>query len=240
MDNLTMTVSICLVSYATIEEIPELLASAKIAESNLSRIADSKVKEIAQNILDLGNLHKAKLADYGLVAGDLERLQGAIDGYFESFTKPGKSRVEHTNITAQLKMNQKVTDSLIKRIDTLVATQARSEPVFHDQYFATRKIVHTGSRKRALDLQVVHAGTLQPIAKARVTLKNKQGTELTKSVKSTSPLGRNYYQSLLPSHYECMVEFLGFETTTVAFDHNAGITTKLTIELKPIAKPDTA
>jgi hypothetical protein len=234
MMDLTMRVSTCLVSYATIEAEDELLAEARITESSLRKAADTKVKEKAELILRLGNSNQPKLVDYGLVTDDLTNLPIAIADYFAAIPEPKLTKAERVRLTAQLKLNQKATDDLFKSIDTFVATKEKQEPELYAEYFNARKIERTGYRMRACEVFVKNGVTGEPVAKAKVEVRRKSGTELSKSVKRTGATGQNFYQTLPPAEYECIVELGGFEKATVSFVQNEGITTKLVIELQPV------
>jgi len=235
MIDLTMRVSTCLVSYATIEKKPELLAEAKITESDLRKEADTKVKEKAELINRLGNENQPKLADYGLIASDLTDLPVAIAAYFAAIPEPKLTRGERVRLTAQLAELQKSTDTYFKSIDTMVTILEKREPEFFTEYFNARKINRTGKRIRAAEILVKNAASGEPMAKVKVTVtsKNKTGTDLTKTVKRTSSNGMNYLQHLGAGDYDCVAEFGGFVTTNVTFVQNDGITTKLVIEMQP-------
>jgi hypothetical protein len=234
MVDLTMNISTCVVSYATIEKKPELLAEARITDSNLRKETDTKVKEKAELISRIGNENKEKLEGYGLAADDLTKLAVAITLYFAAIPKPTLTIGERAKLTAQLKMNQRATDELFNSIDKLVATQERRDPDFYAQYFNARKIKRTGNRIRAFEILVKNAETGELLPRAKVTLKKRGGSELTKSVKFTGPKGRIYIQTLEPDEYDFTVELGGFEKVSLSFIQNEGIVTKIVIELKSI------
>jgi len=232
---LTMSVSSSLVSYATVEKKPELLAEAKVTMSDLKREPDTKVKEKAELINRLGDENKVGLADYGLVAADLSALPAAIKSYFNAIPEPKLTTGERKRLTAELVLNQRATDELLKSIDTMVKTKETREPEFFAEYFNARKINHTGKRIRAFEISVKDATTGEPVERAKVSIcsSQKDGTELTKSVKFTGPKGIIFIQNLGPGEYSCIVEFGNFEKFVTSFVQNEGVATKLSIELQP-------
>ena len=108
----------------------------------------------------------------------------------------------------------------------------QSAPDFYEEYTRKRAIGKTATRTRALQLWVVDDATELPVAKAKVTVKFKSGTDLTKVVKSTGAKGGMIIASMDAAEYEYEVAYGGYVTSTGSFFVNDGVMTEVVVRLK--------
>ncbi|WNM20382.1 carboxypeptidase-like regulatory domain-containing protein [Flavobacterium capsici] len=173
-------------AYAIAESNEVLEMEVTYVYSDLERMRDTDVADTCQSIHEIAFPLLTELADYGVTAESLGKLKDAIIEFNTAMPKPRQGIVTRKTITEQIALLFEECSELLFRIDKLVTMVRFSEPTFYSDYFGSRRIVDTGSRK--LSLRGVVTDELgQPIDKVIVAIE-------ASSLISTKTTAKGNYQ----------------------------------------------
>ncbi|MEI8047083.1 MAG: carboxypeptidase-like regulatory domain-containing protein [Bacteroidota bacterium] len=207
-----------IVAYATIEENPTLIKEAKLSESELRKLADTKLAPKLMAVVTLATTHAAKLVDYGVTAEVTAKLNDAIMAYAAAVPQPKLGIDETKQITAALEGFFKKNDLILRKMDALVELEKASTPVFYQSYKNLRKVVVTGKGSLAMKGLVKNAATGQGIPNVDIMIeladdgRIKAGSELVKIVRRTAGKGNFILKSLPEGAYNLTISKLGYVT----------------------------
>jgi hypothetical protein len=124
-----------------------LKARVNWTQAKLSKKQKEEVDDVCQDIHDAAAANTVAIAPYGVTAGDILALQGAIDLY-----RPltGKTRMTVVNINSAKEQIKDIVDGIIKfelkgQMDPMIGTLEISNKVYHDKYFNMRERIDLGS-----------------------------------------------------------------------------------------------
>ena len=146
-------------AYAKMTNNALLTKEVHYSETDLSRAADTILKDRALLIHNKANANLAALATYGVNAAALTALKTAIDLYNAAIPKPRLGITEKKQATDQLEKLFKANDDLLAKFDTLVEIVRLSQPVFYTAYWDNRKVIATGTGTLSLKATVTDAAT---------------------------------------------------------------------------------
>ena len=227
-----VTISEKCVAYATVEEKLDFLALTKFMKSDLQRLADADLIKTAES------LHKNVLPKfddvkvYELKQAELTELLELKNQFLTIYTRPAGDIENSAKLTARLDLLFKGADAALEKMDAILQLSRVSAPDFYEEYTRRRTIGKTATRTRALQLWVVDDVTGLPVAKAKVKVRFKSGTELAKVVRSTGGKGGMIVASLDAAEYEYEVSYGGYVTSTGSFFVNDGVMTEVVVRLK--------
>jgi 5-hydroxyisourate hydrolase-like protein (transthyretin family) len=219
-------------AFAVIEGDVQLQKLMQIAKSKLVIASDlkliGKAKEVLEKIVALGG----KLTRYGITEQHIADLTALIEQYTLTMPQPRSGIDDRKHTNEELLALLKTGDVAIEKMDALVEIVRYSNELFYTDYYTRRKIIDKGSRTRALQLLVLDDVTGLPVAKAKVTVRFKAGTELAKVVRSTGGKGGVVVGSMDAGEYEYEVSYGGYLTSTGSFFVNDGVMTEVVVRLK--------
>ncbi|MEI8046738.1 MAG: carboxypeptidase regulatory-like domain-containing protein [Bacteroidota bacterium] len=207
-----------IVAYATIEESPTLIKEAKVTETELRRLADTKLAPKLMAVVTLATTHAANLVDYGVTAELTTKLGDAITAYAAAVPQPKLGIDETKQVTAALEGFFKKNDLILHKMDALVELEKVGTPVFFQSYKNLRKVVVTGKGTLALKGLVKDAATGEGIPNADVLIiladdgRIKTGSELAKLMKRTAAKGNFTLKTLPEGNYKLTISKLGYVT----------------------------
>lgn len=226
----TLDVSKRMLAYATVEEIATLKTEAKVTDSELRKLADTKLKARAQGIHALALTNTAGLAPYGITPEVTARLLANINAYDTAIPQPKLGINDAKQNTAKLDALFKDNDGQLKKTDAVIELVKTSHPDFYNSYKNLRKVVTTGKGKLAMQVMVKDAVTGEGIQKVMVVIeeangdgkKQMSGAELVKNVKHTSKKGGFKLKSLPEGTYTITASKPGFATEVITVNVVAG------------------
>lgn len=141
---ITLDVSKRMLAYATVEEISTLKTEAKVTESALKKLADTKLKAKAQGVYELALANAAGAVTYGLTEEVTENLLAAINAYDTAIPQPKLGIDELKRVTANLDELFKQNDAILKKTDAVIELISASNPDFYNSYKNLRKVIAYG------------------------------------------------------------------------------------------------
>lgn len=227
-----VTISEKCTAYATVADDLGFLALTKFMKSDLQRLADADLIKTAEG-LHTNVLPKYEdVKEYDLKQAELAELLDLKNQFLAIYTRPTGDIENSAKLTERLDVLFKAADGLLVKMDAILQLSRVSAPDFYEEYTRKRAIGKTATRTRALQLWVVDDATELPVAKAKVTVKFKSGTDLTKVVKSTGAKGGMIIASMDAAEYEYEVAYGGYVTSTGSFFVNDGVMTEVVVRLK--------
>ena len=213
-----------IVAFATIDENPTLLKEAKLGETELRKMADTKLAPKLTALVALGTAHAAKLVDYGVTEEVLARLSNFIAAYAAAMPKPKLGIDETKQITTKLDGIFKKNDVILRKIDALAELEKTGNPEFYKSYKNLRKVVVTGKGSLAMKGLVKDATTGEGIPNVDVLISLAEGgkviggTDIARIVKRTATKGSFNIKTLPSGTYSLGISKLGYLTQTLTVD----------------------
>ena len=228
-----------LVAYATIAEKPQLVREATVTQSGLQRLADTKLKGVAQGIYDLAIANAIEALTFGITPALTGKLQACITDYSAAITQPKLSIDEIKQITTGLDMSFKQLEALFKKVDKLIKLFKDSHTVFHDSYFNLRKVIIYGKGTLAMQILVRDAETGAGLPKVKFLIekvdadgkKLAKGADLVKNVKISSAKGGSKLKTLSDGNYTLTASRTDYVPQLINFSIVGGIMTNVVIDM---------
>lgn len=146
MIGITLAVAGGVRAYATVIGDSVLLNKMNVSRATLLRHRDSVIAQHCQGIHTEANAVVASLAPYGVTPAVITDLQTAMDTYVTAIMAPRNAITLRKGSTAELKALIKDTNKVLtKRLDSLMASYALSQPEFYRDYHNSRMIVDLGT-----------------------------------------------------------------------------------------------
>jgi hypothetical protein len=225
--------------YAKMNNNVILAKEVHYSETDLSKAADSKLKDRALLIYDRANANLAALATYGITAAVLTALKNAIDLFNASIPSTRTGKTETKAATDQLAKLFKSDDDLLAKFDLLVEVVRLSQPAFYSAYKDNRKVIDTANGSLALTALITDAINGEGIKGAKATFVLQNGTNKVATAKMEKPLvkitalkGIFKIKSLADGIYIVTIEKTGFKTVTVTVNIANGEMTVLEVKLE--------
>jgi len=225
--------------YAKMTNNAVLAKEVHYSESDLSKAADSKLKDKALLIYDRATANLTVLATYGINAATLTALKSAIDLFNAAIPTTRTGRTETKTATDQLADLFDSDDTILAKIDLLVEVVRLSQPIFYKAYQDNRKIVDTGTGSLALKIQAYDALSGDGLANVTLTLAPTNGLLKAASangngsiVKKTADGGGSHFKSLDDGTYTLTAEKPGFKKVVETVNVVNGEMTVLEIKLE--------
>lgn len=133
-------------SYATFIKNTELISQAETNESSLKKVADTGLRDYAQNFYTLANEYLDELASYRITAETQAALQKAINDFTAAIPKPRSGQNKRSEATKKLKTLLKEAQQTLEQIDIEVEMLKEENPEYYSLYKKARKIIPTGRR----------------------------------------------------------------------------------------------
>jgi hypothetical protein len=203
-----------------------------LTRSRLELMADADLVKKAEDLITLVTPRLPEMVAYKVTGSDLEALLLLKDEFFAIYNQPISDIEATAALTAKLEALYKKADANLVRIDKEVGIVFDTEPEFYANYLRKRALVKLARRIRALQFWVKDDETGLPVVKAKVTIKQKYGTEMTKSVKSTGKGGGIAKNNMEVNEYIYEVEFGGYIKENGSFFINEGVMTTVVVRLK--------
>jgi len=254
---ITLQLSAALVALGTIDEDPSILDEASFSPSLLKRFSDPNFVQKTQKILSLCNAHKAALAIYHVTSDMIESYETLTGDLSNSARAVVDARAEKKQITREIDTTLKENDSVIARIAIIVETLKEAHPVFYEIFRNASHVANAPGSTLSANGSVVDADSGEGIAKCRLKITGytplldppeavkenevlkksttQSMTELTKSVKYTSPNAAFRFRNLPAGTYEITAYLAGYNEVKTTFYVNTGITAELFIKLPKLA-----
>ncbi|MBI3502976.1 MAG: carboxypeptidase regulatory-like domain-containing protein [Bacteroidetes bacterium] len=198
-----------------------LAAQMKYSPSDLKRIQDDQIGQIAQNLLNIVTPLLPQLSAYGITQATLNSWQGAINNYMPSIEKPRNAIAHRTTLTTDLSDLFTEANTILKNtLDATSITFKTSASDYYRDYKKAREIIDTGKGHTRIKGKCTHALTGSAIYNVKVRV-NEQAIETNSDVDGL------YEQHLKPATVTCTISADGFQTQTTppfAVDRGATLT----------------
>jgi len=154
-------------AFAEAQKDGQLKAKASTAPSRLFLMRDVKLADVASGVLTLARENAQNLADHGVGAESIDRLEASIEGFKKAIEKAESG-------AAVRKAARKSAEELIAEADAILSEKIdkyaellrEGDPQFYDGYFEARMVKNAGIRHRHEAANVIPAAVQQAPAKA--------------------------------------------------------------------------
>ncbi|MDR2407627.1 MAG: hypothetical protein LBE13_05915 [Bacteroidales bacterium] len=134
---------------ATLNNNLSLSAKTKVTKSMLYNAHGNTKLDISRILLNEILLYKDELVKYGITPEFIANMEAAVSRYESLITIPRTTIVEGKQVTTNLIHLFADVDTLLNdRLDKLMSIFKLSNPDFYSQYFYSRNVINTFSRKR--------------------------------------------------------------------------------------------
>ena len=226
-------------AYAKFAKNQVLLKEMDITESELKRMADTKLKNTAQGIYDRAQANLASLATYLVTAASQTALQTAITNFDKSIGQPRIGTTETSKATKQLVALFKNGDAALDDIDTVVEIIRLTQVDFYNGYKSVRKLINTGTTTLAIKGMVTDTTTGSGLKGAKISFSLNGGATLAKSVngkngftKKSADKGGFLVRTAADGTYTVTVELPGYKKATATVSVVSGQMSVLDIGLE--------
>jgi hypothetical protein len=227
-----------LTAYAKFAKNQVLLKEMDITESELKRLADTKLKNTAQGIYDRAQTNLASLATYTITAATQTALLTAITNFDKSIGQPRIGTSETSKATKQLVVQFKNGDAALDDIDTVVEIIRLTQVDFYNGYRSVRKLINTGTTTLAIKGMVKDAVTGSGLKGAKISFTLNGDAALAKSAngksgfsKKSADKGGFLVRTAADGTYTVTVELPGYKKATATVSVISGQMSVLDIGL---------
>ncbi|BDX38893.1 hypothetical protein CYCD_22480 [Tenuifilaceae bacterium CYCD] len=231
-------ISLKMVAYATNISNSVLLKEVKYPKSELSRAADTDLKNMVQCIYDRTNENIRQLTEYGITEEMLANFLTTINSFNESIPTVRKGVSSKKLYTAKLDNLFKSTDAALDKLDKIVEIVRLTQPDFYKEYQTSRMIINTAAGSVALKGVVVDAANLEPLKGAVLTIAPEASTATLSTnnddssiVKRTAGKGGFLVKSLPEGTYSVTISKNGYKDQVLSVAITDGELSNLNIKL---------
>lgn len=223
----TYQISKQLVALASLKNYDALLKEASYLPSDLAKVQDTVISDIAALLIKHATTHLAELGPFG-TQEKLDALTATLALYDGSITKPKDSITARAQATRQIEELFELANEKLELMTKIVNAVSDKYPDFHRAFMDKTKVVSLGSkgmslRANAVDLEgkplpnvQVEIVPQQPTANARIEAAPSQKPNPV-AIKKTSTKGIFRIQNLADGSYTAIVRKLGFKEQLVDF-----------------------
>ena len=226
-------------AYAKFVKNQVLLKEMEITDSELKRLADTKLKNTAQGIYDRAQANLAALATYQVTAATQTALQTALTNFDKSIGQPRIGTTDTSKATKQLVTLFKNGDTALDDIDTVVDIIRLTQVDFYNGYKSVRKLVNNAASTLAIKGMVTDAATGSTLKGAKITFTLNGGATLAKSVngkngftKKSADKGGFLVRTATDGTYDVIVELPGYKKATTKVSVVSGQMSVLDVALE--------
>ncbi|MTK52945.1 carboxypeptidase-like regulatory domain-containing protein [Paludibacter sp.] len=215
--------------YAVYTKDSALQKATKYTESDLNRLLDVELIQVAKGLYDKVNAQLPNLAPYGLTDDTQATFLKDIMLYETAIPEIKKGKLDQKNVTTQLGENFDSANEIIDNLDLLVEIVRNSDPQFYADYQNLRKVEPSYSTVQ-LRAKVKDATTEMPIANVKLSF-TYNGNSKPEFVKQTAAKGGIMVRSMAEGIYTIAINKIGYQpqtiTATVASDALCSLDIKL-------------
>lgn len=225
-----LDVSRRITAYATMEDNVVLLKEAKLTETDLRRLADTKLGPKIAEVLALAQKHAADLLPYGVTPALTTKLGELITAYTAAQPQPKLGLNETRQATLNLDALIKDNDAILKKLDALMELLRANNPGFYSTYKNLRRVVVLGKATLAMKVTVKDEGSGAGIPRVKLNIEETpeeghtpiSGSELAKNVKFTFSNGGCNIKTLPEGRYTLTLSKPGYITQVLQVNVVAG------------------
>jgi hypothetical protein len=239
-----------------------LLDEATFTKTSLKKLSFSELAAKTQTLFGLATTYSAQLGVYGITPAVLDTMETTISDFIAAIRDAEKGKDDQKQITADIKTAlDTIENEDIYHISLIIDTLRDTHPALHERFAIAKRVIFTGGSSFSIRGKVTDAETGQAINRCKIkitkvelqqepmaegdepdAIKKKSssgGTELTKSVKFTSPNGGFRYSGLADGTYELTAFRVGFSENRNLVYVNGGEISEIRINLQKL-KTDAA
>jgi hypothetical protein len=130
----------------------ELVAKVTYTDSQLEDMTDLELANAGKSLASLATIHATELATAGIIATDIEALETLSKKYSDITTGSRTAVTGRSTSKGELENLVRTTSRLLKRnLNRMVIAYRRKNTLFHEEYFAARKVIPYGVRHEKKD-----------------------------------------------------------------------------------------
>ena len=217
-------------AFALIEGNVTLLKAAKLTETELRRLPDTKLVPKIMALVNLVPEHAAGLLTYGVTPLLITNINKNLTDYAAAVPQPKLGITETRQSTLGLNAVIKENSEILKKFDALFELIRTDNPVLFNSYKSLRKVVVYGKSSLAMKIMVQDAVTGAGVPKVKYTIEKATedgkapagGADLQKNVKLTAESGGSNIKNLPEGKYTLTFSKLGYVTEVVQVNVVAG------------------
>lgn len=216
-----------------------LLKEVDVSESDLKKLADTKLKNAAQGIYDRAQTNLASVTTYAVTAVTQTALQAAIVNFDKSIGQPRLGTTETSKATKQLVGLFKSGDATLDNIDAAVEIIRLTQVDFYNGFKSSRRIVNTAAGILAIKGMVTDAATGAGLKGAKITfVLNGTAVKSTNGkngfTKKSAAKGGFHIRTADDGTYEVTAELPGYKTATARVSVVSGQMSTLDIVMERV------
>ncbi len=214
-------------AYAVDSENLTLQEEVRRSPSGLERLREDLLAPHCKNVLAVAELHKVKLADYGVTSEILTEVKDLIDGYMGLLPAPRNAISDRSGVNKTLEtLFARAGKILTGRMDKLVINFKKENSTFYNAYKSNRKIVNSNTSRTQLKGKITTANGKAPLRYANIRL---LGTDF---MTQSSRTGSFVLKGVAPGLYDVAVSKPGHEEQVLhEVALNLGKATLVTVDL---------
>jgi protocatechuate 3,4-dioxygenase beta subunit len=231
-----------LMSYALIKGDNILYDTIKLTKSEIKRSTDNVLVFKSQIILTSAQDNLEALADYNVSEQTITDDSNFLENFNTEIQKIEDNKNALSQITLLLDEQIKITNKLLKPIDSMVESMRKSNWAFYCYYWNARTIRKSGGSKISAKGKVYDSATNMPLPGAVLSVVRYDdskapttGADLAKNVKIKSAGGGFQLKSMATGTYLFTVTYAGYTEQEVVVYINEGILTHVEIPLTRLA-----
>jgi hypothetical protein len=217
-------------AFAVIEGNVTLLKAAKLTETELRRLPDTKLVPKIMALVNLVPEHATGLLTYGVTPVLITNINKNLSDYAAAVPQPKLGITETKQSTLGLNAVIKENSEILKKFDALFELIRMDNPALYNSYKTLRRVVIFGKSSLAMKVMVQDANTGAGVPKVKYTIEkttedgkaHSGGSELQKNVKLTADSGGSNVKNLPEGKYTLTFSKLGYITQVVEVNVIAG------------------
>ncbi len=216
-----------------------LLREVRLNESDLARVPDVTVKDMAQVIYDRVETNLNNLAEQGISSETQKKFLETITAYNNAIATPRTGITEKRQATQKLTVLFKSADEEIDIMDLAVGSVKDEYPDLYNGYKNSRKLVDTSSGSLTLIAAAKDITNAMPVSGATFIFKHESSLSSSGNgnggiVKKTSKKGNFHIKTMETGNYKVKVSSDGYKEKELMVSIPEGRRTELTVELEKV------
>ncbi|MBY0426546.1 MAG: carboxypeptidase-like regulatory domain-containing protein [Cytophagales bacterium] len=217
----------------------ELGGAVNFSKTDFSKLRDTDLVGLVTNILARANANAAALVPYSVPAALITDLSTALTAYSGVISAPRSATVASKAATENLlTLFEDAMNALTERMDNDILVFESTNQDFYDQYFASRKIIHTSTTRLSVKGTITESDETTPISGVKITISNvspeipsKTDTPPVSISKKTTSKGNFQLKNIPEGTYMVTLSKVGYKTVTVKTTVTDDKTTLLEVSL---------
>jgi len=227
-----------IMSFALGKNNMTLYIDAKLTKTAIDKVPDQEFVIIFNKILKLAEDNLIDLADYLVTDDTITDGEKVLQNLLDEMQVLIDRKSAYKEYTLELNKQIKITNGILKTIDSMVNSMKQSQPNLYSKYWDARGIKKSGGSKLVFKCRAFDSVTGQPLPGTMVTLTPVEGSksltsgaDLVKTVKIKSAGGGLQLKSVPVGDYIVTAAYYGYDELQVNISVNDYALTSIDLPL---------